>query len=102
MILGLNQDQVLSILRGVLISLGGFVVAHGWASDATWSVVVGCVLAVIPVLWGAYVQSTSSKIASVATMPGATVVVDKNHPSVSTELVAAANDPRQPNVKLAP
>lgn len=93
-----NQDQVLSAVRTFLAIIGTVMINHGWVNDATWSLVVGFIVAIVPLVWGIAVQSTSSKVGSVSSMAGATIVVDKNHPGVSSVLVAAAADTSQPNV----
>lgn len=47
----MTWDSVQGVLRALLAAAGGFVIAKGWATDATWVTVGGAVLAVAQAIW---------------------------------------------------
>lgn len=45
-------EQALTLLRYVLVTIGGVFVSKGWLNDADLNTLVGGLLIVLPTLWG--------------------------------------------------
>lgn len=45
----MNWDQIYSLIRSVLLSVGMFAVTHGWATQAQLEAIVGGVVALVAV-----------------------------------------------------
>ena len=91
-----NTDQVLSLVRALLVIAGTFLTTKGLVSTADWTTYTGAILMVVPPIWGMFAHTDAAHIASVAAMPGATIRVDQ---AVATGALAlAAADPTQTKV----
>lgn len=53
----MNAAQWLGIIRHVLTFAGGFVVAKGWADDATVQTIIGALVTVAGGIWSALDQT---------------------------------------------
>jgi len=66
----MNQDQLISLLRQILLTFGGVLVGKGYVDDATMTMIVGGVVAIVTGLWGVYARREQGLIASAAAQPG--------------------------------
>lgn len=94
----MNQSQFLSWLTTTLGLVGSALVTKGVIDAQTWTLISGIVLAIVPLAWGYFVHTDTSKITAVTDL-GARIVVPDN--SKNSALVAAANDTSMPNVTKA-
>ncbi len=60
----MNNEQIQSLLRQILLFLGGGLVTHGYLDNATLNIAVGAVLALATSAWGVYLRRNSGLIAS--------------------------------------
>lgn len=47
----MNAQQIQSIIRAILLSSGTIIVGKGITDEATWSIVVGFVVGIVPLIW---------------------------------------------------
>ncbi len=47
----MSQEEILGIVRHILTSAGGAIVAHGYISTTGWEQVVGGLVAVVGAVW---------------------------------------------------
>ena len=92
-----NTDQVLSLVRAILVIVGTFLTTKGLVSTADWTTYTGAILMIVPPIWGLFAHTDASHIATVTAMTGAKITVDRTT-ATSPALLAAAADPAQVNV----
>lgn len=91
-----NTDQVMSIVRAVLLIAGTMLVNNHVVTQTGWDALAGAVLMAAPVLWGLVAHTDNAALATVEAMPDVTKIVVK---TTSTNGVAtAAADPSRPKV----
>jgi len=71
----MNQDQLISLLRQILLTFGGVLVGKGYVDDATMTMIVGGVVAIVTGLWGLYARREQGLVASAAAQPGVTQIL---------------------------
>lgn len=62
----MNSEQIVSIVRQVLLFVGGFIVAKGWIDTATLTTVVGALITLGTSFWATYTRRNNGLIASAA------------------------------------
>lgn len=82
----MNSDNLQSIARAILTSLGGALVANGYVTAAQWQAVVGAVIALAAVAWSVYSNHQTKAANVVAAATGVPTVV----PLVGTPTIANA------------
>lgn len=95
---GLTWAQVSGLLQRVLMFGGGFAVAKGWISQELLVQIVGALVGLGGVAWGAWVNREASRVQSAASIPGVAVVV--NPQAASPAVVDVARDPAQTDVRV--
>lgn len=58
-----GNQAALSLVRSVLIALGAFIVANGWASTEMVNQAVGVAMIVVPAIWGMAQKAQAEKSA---------------------------------------
>lgn len=69
-----NTDQILMLVRSVLVIVGMFLVSSNKVTDSNWQTIAGAILTIVPVIWGMFANTQSAKIEKVAVMPEVTQV----------------------------
>lgn len=58
----LSLEQILSAVRWGMTTGGAYIVAQGYASDATIQAVGGALLAIVPFVWSMFVHKPSKEV----------------------------------------
>lgn len=82
----MSWEQISSVLRHILTFGGGFIVAKGWISAEALPGIVGAIITIGGVVWGAFNRTEKAIVASAANVPGTVVVT-------TPELAAAVPSP---------
>jgi hypothetical protein len=101
----MNQDQVLALIRAIMLGVGTIAVSQGIANAGQWQALTtavltisGAILTIWPIIWAMYRHSKEGQIKAVAAMPetkvdkGGTVIEVKD-----TKLAQAAQAAATPN-----
>ena len=83
----MNQEQVLSIVRQVLLFGGGIVVSKGWIDNSTLVSVVGALVTLIASAWAIWTRRATGLVAAAAALPDVSKVV--TDPSIANGTLAA-------------
>src|SRR5215470_14240916 len=67
--LPVTQEQFLSIIRWILATIGPFLIAHGYTTDAVWQQVIGVIIGLAPLIWSMIVKTRSGIISTAAGLP---------------------------------
>ena len=62
----MNTDQITSIIRQILLAVGGFVVGKGWVDNDTMIQIAGAVSVIAGSVWAIWTRSTKNIVASAA------------------------------------
>ena len=65
----MSWEQISSILRHILTFGGGFVVAKGWVSETVMMQIIGAIISIGGVVWGAFNRTSNSIINQAAALP---------------------------------
>lgn len=65
----MNMDQVWSLIRAALLSLGSSLVANGYVDSNQLNMAVGAIVGLLTVAWGVYTHTKASKLAAAAKIP---------------------------------
>jgi hypothetical protein len=65
----MNSEQILSILRQMMLFGGGWFVSKGWFDTAGLNELVGSLSALIAAVWAIYTRRNTGLIASAADVP---------------------------------
>ena len=71
----MNQEQITSILRQILLVLGGSLVTKGYIDAATLNSIIGAVLILGGSFWAIYSRRQAGILASAADIPGTSIQV---------------------------
>lgn len=52
----INQAQVLSVMRWILTSAGGYAVGRGWMAADQVDLILGVAAQLVPLIWSIYVH----------------------------------------------
>lgn len=70
----MNTDQITSIIRQVLLAVGGFVVGKGWVDNDTMIQLAGALSVIVGSIWAIWTRTDKNIVASAAakvTVPAA-------------------------------
>jgi len=62
----MNTEQITSIIRQVLLAVGGFVVGKGWVDNETMLQIAGALSVIIGSIWAIWSRTDKSIVASAA------------------------------------
>lgn len=62
----MNTDQITSIIRQILLAVGGFIVGKGWVDNETMMQIAGAVSVIIGSVWAIWTRTTKNIVASAA------------------------------------
>lgn len=62
----MNSDQITSIVRQILLALGGFVVGKGWVDNETMVTIAGALSIIIASVWALWTRTDKQIVASAA------------------------------------
>lgn len=65
----MNQDQVTSIVRQVLLAVGGGLVTKGYVDSGTMTAIVGALAIIVGSVWAIYTRRNTGLVASAAGVP---------------------------------
>jgi len=91
----MNQDQIISLVRQILLTLGGSLVGKGYVDDATMTMIVGGIVSLVTGFWGLYARREKGLIVSAAAQPSVCKIValpTMAHAIPSAKVVAVASD----------
>lgn len=71
----MNQAQLLSILRQVMLVGGGILVSRGWFDAATLNDLVGAVLIIVGAGWALYERRGAGIVATAAALPEVRTII---------------------------
>ncbi len=69
-----NQEQVMSLVRALLMAIGASLVAKGWLAGAMLEPLVGLFVMVVPVVWSMLTHTQSNAVAVAAAIPAVSKV----------------------------
>ena len=75
----MNQEQLTSIIRQLLLTVGGGLVTKGFLDDGTLQLVVGAVMAVGAAALAIYTRRNNGLVASAAGVPGVSSITAEPH-----------------------
>lgn len=89
----MNNEQIMSFIRQILLALGGGLVTKGYIDNGTLTAIVGGLMALGTAVWGLYVRRANGLIASAATVPTVQKIVtdDKTASVVPSDKVVSGN-----------
>ena len=93
-----NQDQVLGLLRNIIMLAGGIAIGRGWLTSEQVTLLGGVVGAAVPLVWTIFAHTDSAKIAAVTAIPEVKQVVVAANAPADSAAGAAAIDRLQPKV----
>jgi hypothetical protein len=105
----MNQEQVKSAIRSIVIAFGSFAVGRGWITTEqlsflgsdTFLMAIGAVVSLAAGAWGVYTHNQTNAVAVVAAMPEVAKVETTNTPAGKT-LAADVGTSPQAVVTVAP
>ena len=62
----MNTDQITSIVRQILLAVGGFVVGKGWVDNETMMQIAGALSVIVGSVWALWSRTDKSIVASAA------------------------------------
>lgn len=62
----MNTEQITSIIRQILLAVGGFVVGKGWVDNETMLQIAGALSVIIASVWAIYTRTDKNIVASAA------------------------------------
>ena len=78
----MNKEQIQSLVRSLLVSVGGSLVAKGVITSDQLSNVVGAIMVILPVIWSVWQKRESAKLdKAVDTVNAAVASGDASHVS---------------------
>jgi hypothetical protein len=86
----MSIDQILGIVRSILVAIGGFLVGKGYISSDTVNWVVGGVLTLGPAIWSWVSNRPAAIAASAQKIDGVNVQTSANAPADVKKAVADA------------
>jgi|SRR6267142_688453 len=92
-----NQDQVLGLVRNLLMLGGGIAVGKGWLTTDQITLIGGAGASIIPLVWTFFAHTDSAKLAAVTALPDVRKIVTVASPT-NDAVKAAMNDASQPKV----
>lgn len=92
-----NIDQVLALVRALLIVIGTVVTARGFSAES-WSAISGVVVMIIPLVWSMLVHTDAYKLRSVERMPDVQKIVPITNPDPNSAVAEAVEDPKRVKV----
>jgi hypothetical protein len=64
--MGMNSDQIVSIIRQILLAVGGFVVGKGWVDNDTMIQIAGALSVLVGSVWAIWSRTNKNIVASAA------------------------------------
>lgn len=93
----MNQEQVMALVRALLMAVGSAMVTKGWISSSFVEPIIGLIVMASPVIWSMFVHTQSNAVAVVGklakdpTSPVQAVIVAPT--SAGDDLVKATANP---------
>jgi hypothetical protein len=76
----MNQEQLTSLIRQILLTVGGGLVTKGYLDDGSLQLCVGAVMAIGAAAWAIYTRRNAGLVASAATVPSVeTITTTSEH-----------------------
>jgi hypothetical protein len=91
-----NTDQILSLVRAILVIVGTILTTKGIVGTADWTTYSGAIITIVPIVWSMFVHTDSAKLAAVEAMPDVAKIIVT--PNAVDGAGAAAADPDRPKV----
>jgi hypothetical protein len=63
-----NVEQVKSAVRWIIATFGPFLIAHGYMSDSTLTLISGAIISLIPLAWSMLTHTQTNAVAVVDTL----------------------------------
>lgn len=90
----LTQEQLLSIVRWVITSFGGYFIGRGWLTADQLTMLGGAAAAIVPLAWSFYRHRTAGTMAAVGALPGVARVEILATPDVAKIAASGASGPK--------
>lgn len=75
----MNQEQLTSLVRQVLLAVGGGLVTKGYVDQGSWALIAsGLATVIVASGWALYTRRTAGIVASAASLPDVKAVVTTN------------------------
>ena len=62
----MNNDQITSIVRQILLAVGGFFVGSGWVDNETMLQIAGALSVIVASVWALWTRTDKNIVASAA------------------------------------
>lgn len=62
----MNTEQITSIVRQILLAVGGFVVGKGWVDNETMMQIAGALSVIVGSVWALWTRTKKNIVASAA------------------------------------
>ena len=66
----MNSEQISSLVRSILLAVGGFFVGKGIIDASTMTTIVSALVTLGMAAWGIFTKTNTAKVASAAAVPG--------------------------------
>jgi hypothetical protein len=89
----MNIEQVKSGIRWLIATVGPFLIAHGYASDTTLTLVSGVLISLAPLVWGLVTHTEANAVTvvdTIAKQPSTTVKAVILEPTAAGKDLAAS------------
>jgi hypothetical protein len=69
----MNSEQISSLIRSILLAVGGFFVGKGIVDTSTMETIVSALVTLGMASWGIFAKTDTAKVASAAAVPGVAI-----------------------------
>lgn len=69
----MNSDQISSLIRSILLAVGGFFVGKGIIDASTMTTIVSALVTLGMAAWGIFTKTSTGLVSSAATVPGVAI-----------------------------
>ncbi len=82
--MNITQDQVLSAVRWVIATGGGYAAGKGWITSDQVVLISGVGIAIVPLVWSIFAHTQTAQLRTVTDMPGVEKIItnDKANPTL--------------------
>ncbi len=98
--MNITQDQVLSVVRWLIATVGGYVVGKGWLSSEQIVLITGVAVAVVPLVWSLFAHTQANQVRAVTAMPGVDKIIVNELANPTLKGLAESQAPE--DVKVEP
>ncbi len=98
--MNVTQDQVLSVVRWVIATGGGYAAGKGWITADQTNLIAGVAVAAVPLVWSILAHTQTAQVRTVAAMPGVEKIVTNDQANPTLKGLGDSKAPE--DVKIDP